>query len=79
MDAPVILGLVMWTAVVVILVNILFETAKWEDARRSKTDKSAFGFDAGAPVDRDACYERCMKEFLWNPEKEPACLASCSL
>jgi len=82
MDALFILGMVMWAAVVALLVGILLETGKWEDSRElagkrvQKKPRDTAPRPALAP---ESCYERCMREFLWNPLKKPVCAHACAL
>jgi hypothetical protein len=74
MDALVIIGAVIWAMVVVTIVSVLFATAKWEDEKgRSKVR------DVAVPSERDACYDRCITDSLWDPGKRAACMATCGL
>lgn len=74
-----ILGLVAWAVAVAVIIGVLIATGKSEDKRHAENLERTREAIARQPLPHAACYEDCMRDFLWNPRKEVACAASCGL
>lgn len=74
-----ILGLVAWAVAVAVIISVLIATGRSEDKRHEENLQRSREGAAGQPLPHAACYEDCMRNFLWNPSKEVACTAACGL
>jgi len=74
-----ILGLAAWAIAVAVIIGVLIATGRSEDKRHAESMGRSREGEAKQPLPHAACYEDCMRNFLWNASKETACATSCGL
>jgi hypothetical protein len=74
-----IVGLMAWAIAVAVMTVVLIALGRSEDKRHAENMQRSRMGDAKQPLPHAACYDDCMRNFLWNASNETICATACGL
>jgi hypothetical protein len=74
-----IVGLVAWAIAVAVIIGVLIAMGRSEDKGHSENMQRSRKGEAKQPLPHAACYEDCMRNFLWSASNETICATACGL